>query len=46
LLALCILSGARILTPAEAFAGFSNEILIMLGAIFVLGSVLKYKKLG
>jgi di/tricarboxylate transporter len=41
LLALCILSGARILTPAEAFAGFSNEILIMLGAIFVLGGALQ-----
>ncbi|MCP5534770.1 MAG: anion permease [Akkermansiaceae bacterium] len=42
LLALCVLTGTRILTPAEAFAGFSNEVIIMLGAIFVLGGALQH----
>jgi di/tricarboxylate transporter len=30
----------RILTPEEAFAGFANEIIIILGAVFVLSGVL------
>ncbi|MFT4550906.1 MAG: di/tricarboxylate transporter, partial [Verrucomicrobiales bacterium] len=42
LLALCVLTGTRILTPAEAFAGFSNEVLVMLGSIFILGGALQH----
>jgi di/tricarboxylate transporter len=42
LLALCVLTGTRILTPTEAFAGFSSELLVMLGAIFVLGGALQH----
>lgn len=42
LLALCVLTGTRILTPAEAFAGFSNEVIIMLGSIFIIGGALQH----
>jgi di/tricarboxylate transporter len=42
LLALCVLTGSRILTPAEAFAGFSSEVIVMLGSIFILGGALQY----
>ncbi len=31
----------RVLTPAEAFAGFSSEIIIILGSIFVIGGALR-----
>ncbi len=41
LLLLCVLGTTRILTPAEVFAGFSNDILIILGSIFVLGGALQ-----
>jgi Na+/H+ antiporter NhaD/arsenite permease-like protein len=30
----------RILTPEEAFAGFGNEIIIILSSVFVLSGVL------
>jgi len=42
LIGLTLLTGMGILTPAEAFAGFSNEILLMLGSIFVLGGALQH----
>jgi di/tricarboxylate transporter len=42
LLALCGLTGTRILTPAEAFAGFSSEVIVMLGSIFILGGALQH----
>ncbi len=41
LIGLTLLTGSGILTPAEAFAGFSNEILLMLGSIFVLAGALQ-----
>ena len=40
LLLLTALILLRILTPEEAFAGFANEIIIILGSIFVLSGVL------
>ncbi len=39
LLAALTLTG--ILTPGEAFAGFSNEIIVILGSIFVIGAALQ-----
>lgn len=42
LIGLTLLTGMGILTPAEAFAGFSNETLLMLGSIFVLGGALQH----
>lgn len=41
LLLLCCLVGSRVLTPTEAFAGFSNEALVILGSVFVLGGALQ-----
>jgi di/tricarboxylate transporter len=37
---LMVLVGAGILTPAEAFAGFSNDIIIILASIFILTGAL------
>jgi di/tricarboxylate transporter len=41
LLLLLALVVTGILTPAEAFAGFSNEIIIILGSIFVVSAALQ-----
>jgi len=41
LLVLLVLVGSRVLTPAEAFAGFANEIIFMLAALFVLSAALQ-----
>src|SRR4030095_15609798 len=41
LLALLILICCRVLSPAEAFAGFANEIIFMLAALFVLSAALQ-----
>lgn len=41
LLVLLVLVACRILTPAEAFAGFANEIIFMLAALFVLSAALQ-----
>ncbi len=41
LLLLAALTVTGILTPKEAFAGFSNDIIIILGAIFVIGAALQ-----
>ena len=41
LLILAVLGATRILTPAELFAGFGSELLVTLGAIFVLGGALQ-----
>jgi di/tricarboxylate transporter len=38
---LCVLVLSGILTVNEAFAGFGNEVIIMLGAIFVIGAALR-----
>jgi di/tricarboxylate transporter len=38
---LCVLVCTGILTVNEAFAGFGNEVIIMLGAIFVIGAALR-----
>lgn len=38
---LCVLVLSGILTPAEAFAGFGNEVLVMLGSIFIIGAALR-----
>lgn len=35
------LIGTRVLSPADAFAGFSEDIIIMLGSIFVIGGALQ-----
>ena len=42
LLALSVLIGARVLTPSEAFSGFSSDLIVILGSIFVLGGALQY----
>ncbi|MBI2822908.1 MAG: potassium transporter TrkA, partial [Acidobacteria bacterium] len=41
LLLLLALVVTRVLSPAEAFAGFSNEIIIILAAIFVISGALQ-----
>jgi di/tricarboxylate transporter len=41
LILLLILIGTRILSPADAFAGFSEDIIIMLASIFVIGGALQ-----
>ncbi len=41
LLVLLVLVACRILPPAEAFAGFANEIIFMLAALFVLSAALQ-----
>jgi di/tricarboxylate transporter len=41
LLLICVLIIFRVLTPAEAFAGFSSDVLVMLGAIFILSGALQ-----
>jgi di/tricarboxylate transporter len=41
LLLLLALIAAGILTPREAFAGFSDEIIVILGSIFVVGGALQ-----
>ncbi len=41
LLLLLALTMTGILTPAEAFAGFSNDIIIILGSIFVISAALQ-----
>jgi di/tricarboxylate transporter len=41
LLLLSVLIATRILSPSEAFAGFSSEIVIILGSVFVLGGALQ-----
>lgn len=38
---LCALVLSGIITPNEAFAGFGNEVIVMLGAIFVIGAALR-----
>ena len=38
---LLVLVGIRILSPAEAFSGFSQEIIVMLASIFVIGGALQ-----
>jgi len=38
---LCVLVLSGILTVNEAFAGFGNEVIIMLGAIFIIGAALR-----
>ncbi len=40
-LLLAALMATGILTPKEAFAGFSNDIIIILGSIFVIGAALQ-----
>lgn len=35
------LIGTRVLSPADAFSGFSEDIIIMLGSIFVIGGALQ-----
>ena len=40
-LLLAALTVTGILTPKEAFAGFSNEIIVILGSIFVIGAALQ-----
>ena len=39
LLVALVLGG--VLTPKEAFSGFSDEIIILLGSIFVIGAVMR-----
>ena len=46
LLLLTALILLRILTPEEAFAGFGNEIIIILSSIFVLSGVLENRTHG
>ena len=41
LLLLTVLVGAGVLAPAEAFAGFSSDIIVILGSIFVLSGALQ-----
>ena len=41
LVAVPITDGHGVLSPAEAFAGFSNDIIIILGAIFVISGALQ-----
>lgn len=38
---LCVLVLSGILTVNEAFAGFGNEVIIMLGSIFVIGAAMR-----
>ncbi len=38
---LCVLVLSGILTVSQAFAGFGNEVIIMLGSIFVIGAALR-----
>ena len=38
---LCVLVLSGIITVNEAFAGFGNEVIVMLGAIFVIGAALR-----
>jgi len=38
---LCVLVLSGIITVNEAFAGFGNEVIIMLGAIFIIGAALR-----
>jgi di/tricarboxylate transporter len=47
LLMLAVLTVAGILTPAQAFAGFANEIIIILCAVFIIsGAVVKTGVMG
>src|SRR6266540_2383672 len=41
LLLLLALIGTGVLTPTEAFAGFSSDVIIMLGSIFALSGALQ-----
>jgi di/tricarboxylate transporter len=41
LLLLVVLVGSGVLTPAEAFEGFSSDIIIILGSIFVISGALQ-----
>lgn len=41
ILLLAALTATGILTPKEAFAGFSSEIIVILGSIFVVGAALQ-----
>ncbi|KAA3437775.1 SLC13 family permease [Rufibacter hautae] len=41
LILLIILTGTQIITPAEAFAGFSSDFIIILASIFVIGTALE-----
>ncbi len=41
LLLLLVLMGTGILTPAEAFAGFSNEVIVALASVFVITGALQ-----
>ena len=38
---LCVLVLSGILTPQQAFAGFGSDVLVMLGAIFVIGAAMR-----
>lgn len=38
---LCVLVMSGVLTAGEAFAGFGNEVLVMLGSIFIIGAALR-----
>ncbi|GEP41203.1 SLC13 family permease [Brevifollis gellanilyticus] len=38
---LCVLVISGVLTTGEAFAGFGNEVIVMLGAIFIIGAALR-----
>ncbi len=38
---LCLLVIGGILTPQQAFAGFGSDVLVMLGAIFVIGAAMR-----
>lgn len=38
---LCVLVLSGIITSGEAFAGFGNEVIVMLGSIFIIGAALR-----
>src|SRR4051794_40763820 len=38
---LLVLIGIQVLSPVEAFSGFSQEIVVMLASIFVIGGALQ-----
>lgn len=38
---LCVLVLSGIITTSEAFAGFGNDVIVMLGSIFVIGAALR-----
>ena len=38
---LCVLVLSGVITSGEAFAGFGNEVIVMLGSIFIIGAALR-----